>query len=96
MKIKIKSTILVLVCLLILNIPYLSQNMNNMINLVIESFLLIYMFTKLHTKHSLKSNIYVLLFWLLMVILHFIINLGIMKLIKLNTIFFSFLLYFLF
>ena len=72
MKIKIKSTILVLVCLLILNIPYLSQNMNNMINLVIESFLLIYMFTKLHTKHSLKSNIYVLLFWLLMVICTFL------------------------
>ena len=72
MKIKIKSIILVLVCLLILNIPYLSQKMNNMINLVIESFLLIYMFTKLHTKHSLKSNIYVLLFWLLMVMCTFL------------------------
>ena len=72
MKIKIKSIILVLVCLLMLNIPYLSQSMNNMINLAIESFLLIYMFTKLHTKHSLKSNIYVLLFWLLMVMCTFL------------------------
>lgn len=69
MKIKIVNIINILLFGIIINIPYLSQSMNNMINLVLCTLILLYVFKK---NKFVNNNIFVYIFSLVTILCTFI------------------------
>lgn len=75
MKDRINILIIVLTCLLFTSSPYFSQTVNNLVFLIIENVLiLVLLYKKIH-KEIIKSNIPIIVFWIIMVATTFF-NLG--------------------
>ena len=72
MKLRIKSIMIVLTCLLIISIPYLSQTVNNGLKLAIELVLILYIVAKAHNKEAWRSNISVIVFWFVITLCTFL------------------------
>ena len=72
MKIKLSSIILIITYLMIINIPYLSQRINNLITLFIEIFISVCLLSTREFKGQLKKNNGIFLFAIIMMICTFI------------------------
>lgn len=76
MKVKVGTIILLLMCFMLMNIPYLSQRSNNIITLGLEILILFWLCTVRHSLSLFYNSFLVVLFMLLMVTSTFI-NFGI-------------------
>lgn len=63
MKVKKITVILLLACLMIINIPYLTQTVNNIKTLIIELVILLYLISGKFKRGDIKTNVPIILFW---------------------------------
>jgi len=75
MKLKVRSLVVLLMCLMILDIPYLSQRINNIITLAIEILITLYFIQNSLNKSMLRKCAPLVLFWLCMIYCT-VVNLG--------------------